>query len=115
MKLSITSLRVLRALLDDPGTAQYGYQLARRTGISSGGLFPVLARLEDERLVSGAWEEDVDPHVVQRPLRRYYQLTPAGLALARAELARMADELRPPAVPEQEEASDGAYQPVQTR
>jgi PadR family transcriptional regulator, regulatory protein PadR len=77
--------RVLRAFLDDPAAARYGYDLMRLAGLQSGTLYPLLARLEDQRLVSSAWE--TPQREGQRP-RKYYRLTGEGIRVARIELAR---------------------------
>jgi hypothetical protein len=48
---------------------------------------PILARLETVGWLTSRWE-DIDPRAEGRPTRRYYQLTPNGIELARAALAR---------------------------
>ena len=87
--------KVLRVFLDDPSTQCYGLELMKATGLPSGSLYPVLARLERAGWVRSVREE-IDPAVEGRPARRYYQLTPDGLASARVELAALAEEFGPP-------------------
>jgi PadR family transcriptional regulator len=91
----MTMAKVLRALLEDPAKPSYGLELMKATGLPSGSLYPVLARLERERLVVSR-REQIDPAAEGRPARRYYQLTPDGLQTARYELAALAEQLRPP-------------------
>jgi PadR family transcriptional regulator len=79
--------RVLRAFLADPSARRYGYDLMKAASLKSGTLYPMLGRLEEEKLVSSAWETPRQDG--QRP-RRYYQLTDEGIAAARLELAQLA-------------------------
>ena len=51
--------------------------------------------VEFRELTVSEWER-IDPHEEERPVRRYYRLTPDGEQLARRELAVLADRLRPP-------------------
>jgi DNA-binding PadR family transcriptional regulator len=78
--------RVLRAFLADPSARRYGYDLMKAASLKSGTLYPLLGRLEQEKLVSSAWETPQQDG--QRP-RRYYQLTSEGTAMARLELAQL--------------------------
>jgi PadR family transcriptional regulator PadR len=78
--------RVLQAFLTDPAAPRYGYDLMKAAGLPSGTLYPMLARLEDQKLVSSAWET---PQAEGERPRRYYQLTGEGIAVARLELARV--------------------------
>ena len=78
--------RVLRAFLDDPAVPRYGYDLMKTAGLKSSTLYPMLGRLEDERLVTSAWETPQQDG--QRP-RKYYRLTGEGIAVARLELAQL--------------------------
>jgi PadR family transcriptional regulator PadR len=91
----MTVAKVLRAFIEDPATPCYGLELMRATGLPSGSLYPVLARLERAGWVRSR-REKVDPVSEGRPPRRYYELTPDGLATARCELALLAEQLRPP-------------------
>ncbi len=69
---------VLRALRDAPGWS-HGYDLSRVTGLKSGTLYPMLARLADRGLLEAAWEEGPPPG---RPPRHLYRLSAAGSELA---------------------------------
>lgn len=75
---SATTVAVLLALLDQPKDESYGYGLTARTGLLSGSLYPILARLEERGLVRSSWV----PSVAGRPPKRLYHLTPAGQAEA---------------------------------
>jgi PadR family transcriptional regulator PadR len=89
--------RVLRALLEDPAEPRYGYDLMKAAGLKSGTLYPLLGRLEDEKLVTSAWETPGQDG--QRP-RKYYRLTAVGAEVARLELAQIsAGRPRSPAHP----------------
>ena len=68
--------RVLRAFLEDPAAPRYGYDLMKAAGLPSGTLYPMLARLEDQKLVTSAWET---PQAGGERPRRYYQLTGEGI------------------------------------
>ena len=52
--------------------------------LPSGTLYPLLARLEHQKLVTSEWETPQQEG--QRP-RKYYQLTGEGIRIARLELA----------------------------
>ena len=77
--------RVLGAFLADPAAPRYGYDLMEAARLPSGTLYPVLARLEHQKLVASAWETPQQEG--QRP-RKYYQLTGEGIRIARLELAQ---------------------------
>jgi DNA-binding PadR family transcriptional regulator len=95
-QVTVSVAMVLRAFLDDPGRDRYGYDLMKETGFPSGKIYPLLARL-----LGAGWlavvEEDIDPAAVGRPARRGYRLTPEGIRVARLELARLNEQLRPSA------------------
>ena len=82
-----TTQAVLRALLDDPSKERYGLEICAATGLPSGTVHPILARLEGLSWVDSAWEQ-TDPREQGRPRRRYYRLNAHGLSMARDALAR---------------------------
>ncbi|HEX4059558.1 MAG TPA: PadR family transcriptional regulator [Streptosporangiaceae bacterium] len=84
--MTVTLERVLRAFLDDPAVPRYGYDLMKAAGLKSGTLYPMLGRLEDDRLVTSAWE--TPQRDGERP-RKYYRLTGEGVRVARLELAHV--------------------------
>jgi PadR family transcriptional regulator, regulatory protein PadR len=76
---------------------RYGYDLMKAARLQSGTLYPLLARLEHQKLVISAWETPQQDG--QRP-RKYYQLTAGGIRVARLELAHAsARRRRAPARP----------------
>jgi PadR family transcriptional regulator, regulatory protein PadR len=95
VKVTMTVAKVLRVFLEDPSTPCYGLELMKETGLPSGSLYPVLARLERAGWVTSE-RERIDPAVEGRPPRRYYRLTPEGRSQARIELAALSESLRPP-------------------
>jgi PadR family transcriptional regulator PadR len=92
---SLSTLLVLRALMDDLAGEHYGLELIASTGVKAGSLYPILARLEAEGTIIGRWEE-IDQSVEMRRRRKYYQLTPSGESIARTALSELTDALRPP-------------------
>ena len=89
--------RVFRVFLDDPAAPRYGYDLIKAAGVPSGTLYPMLARLEAQKLAVSAWE--ILRADGERP-RRYYRLTGEGIRVARLELAQLsARRRRAPARP----------------
>lgn len=74
----------------------HGYALVKRLRalegrqkLRTGTVYAALARLQDQGWV----EEGAEPGDQDDARRRYYRLTPDGLAVARAEAARLADVL----------------------
>jgi PadR family transcriptional regulator PadR len=90
--------RVLKIFLQDPAEPRYGFELMKHTGMASGSLYPMLARLEEAGWLSKG-REDIDPHVEGRPPRLHYTITPAAATAARLQLAQLSEQYRPPADP----------------
>jgi PadR family transcriptional regulator PadR len=86
---------VVRAFLEEPSEPRYGFELMESLGISSGTLYPILAKLERQGWIEGRREE-IDPSVAGRPPRRNYCLTDEGLMRARNALAELSSQLSPP-------------------
>lgn len=84
--------RVLGAFLADPAAPRYGYDLMNAARLPSGTLYPLLARLEQQKLVVSAWE--VPQQEGERP-RKYYRLTGEGIRIARLELAHLSARRHP--------------------
>jgi DNA-binding PadR family transcriptional regulator len=80
-RLSPQTLDVLTALEGTAGDWLYGLEIAAATGLKSGSLYPILARLADHGLLEGRWVEADKPG---RPRRHAYRLTGAGRAALRA-------------------------------
>lgn len=70
---------LLTAMLRQPRTWQYGYELSKQTGLKSGTLYPLLIRLSDQGLLQSKWHEPDRPG---KPARHAYKLTADGLAFA---------------------------------
>ena len=83
--MSSSVMSVLEVFLEDPQAVRYGLELGACTGLASGTIHPVLARLEGAGWVESEWEE-IDPSSVGRPRRRFYRLTVAGVEQASAAL-----------------------------
>ena len=91
MKLTKALERVLRVFLADVSARRYGYDLMKAARLPSGTLYPLLARLEHQKLVTSAWETPRQEG--QRP-RKYYQLTGEGVRIAGLELAHASSRRR---------------------
>ena len=76
-KLSGQALTVLSALAERSPAWLYGLELADRTGLKSGTLYPILIRLADRALVESKWMEPSSPG---RPPRHAYRILPEGRA-----------------------------------
>lgn len=88
MKKGVLDMLVLRLLKTE---AKYGYQIIQEMKekseetflLKDGTLYPILYRLEDEKLVISKWSEAVGKQIP----RKYYEITEAGLkALAEIEV-----------------------------
>ncbi len=79
---------VLQALLNAGETERYGLQLRDETGLPSGTVYPIIARLEQVGWLESRWEDPAHHVAEGRPRRRYYRLTRDGAEQARAALAR---------------------------
>lgn len=83
-----TKLVVFFLLVQEEKT--WGLEIARKTGLSTGTAYPLLARLENLGWVQSQWE--ADQHRVG-PRRKYYSLTFEGIMAAKA-LAQKEEEVR---------------------
>jgi DNA-binding PadR family transcriptional regulator len=81
---SAQTRKLVSAMLRQPRTWQYGYELSKQTGLKSGTLYPLLIRLSDQGLLESKWQEPERPG---KPPRHAYKLTSNGLAFARASAA----------------------------
>src|SRR4051812_11178041 len=75
------TLRLLAAMVERPLDWRHGYDLAKAAGLSSGALYPQLARLHERGILEAEWRAPEQPG---RPARHVYRLTRAGLDLARS-------------------------------
>jgi DNA-binding PadR family transcriptional regulator len=81
VRMSLQTLRVLEAFLENPADELAGADVQKRGGLASGTLYPILLRLESAGWFVSRWE-GVDPSSVGRPRRRLYRLTATGLRRA---------------------------------
>jgi PadR family transcriptional regulator len=88
LKITVPVMKVLKAFIDDPATPKYGFPLCRETGLKSGTLYPVLARLEHAGWLCSEWEQ-LAAEDTGRPPRRMYRITGEGAAVSRSELAAL--------------------------
>jgi len=86
VRMSLQTLRVLEAFLENPSDQLSGADVHKRSRLASGTLYPILLRLESAGWFVSRWEA-VDPASIGRPRRRLYRLTPTGLARAREVFA----------------------------
>lgn len=77
MRKTHALVQVAAALLSKPDQRHWGYDVAKRAGVRSGVLYPMLTRMLEEGLLTDGWE---DPATInqKRPPRRYYELTDEG-------------------------------------
>ncbi|GAA1606835.1 hypothetical protein GCM10009804_73530 [Kribbella hippodromi] len=96
LRITVPVLKVLQVFIAaGPDEHLYGLALSEHTGLKSGTLYPVLARLERASWITSDWEE-VDPREAGRPRRRYYHLTGLGRRAGTAELAKFGRPSLPP-------------------
>jgi len=77
-KPSRQSLAVLACLAEAGSGWSYGLEIAGRTGLKSGSLYPILIRLAERGLLESQW---IEPAAPGRPPRHAYRLLPAGRAM----------------------------------
>ncbi len=94
VRITLQTLQVLRALLDGPTDEHYGLKISKDSGLPTGSIYPILARLEAAGWVTSAWE-DIDESAEGRRRRRYYQLTDEGAEMARREVENVQQRLSP--------------------
>lgn len=88
LRMTRTSRSVLEVLVDGFEDDLWGLRICHLAKLPSGTVYPLLARLEDIGWVETRWETDEDaPARTTGPRRRFYRLTPNGLASARTALA----------------------------
>ncbi len=79
--MTAATLDVLEVLLG-PDEELYGLRIAKAIGRPTGSVYPILARLERMGWVDSEWEPT--DAASRGPRRRFYRLSPVGLAAARA-------------------------------
>ncbi|TDD80476.1 PadR family transcriptional regulator [Actinomadura rubrisoli] len=79
---------VLRQALVEPGREWYGLEMVLATGMPTGTVYPIIARLEQAGWITSRWENPGEHADEGRPRRRYYQFTTDGAEAARLALAK---------------------------
>ena len=80
LRRSPQTLAVLSCLLRRRQSWHYGYDLLQETGLKSGTLYPILARLQRGGWLEQRWEK---PSAPGRPPRHLYRLAWLGRRAAR--------------------------------
>ncbi|HEY2287288.1 MAG TPA: helix-turn-helix transcriptional regulator [Streptosporangiaceae bacterium] len=94
-RMTLQTQLVLRAMLAEPAATRYGLELCDLTGLPSGTVYPIVARLEQCGWLASSWEDPAQHVAAGRPRRRYYRLTGDGAEAARGALARAYRPRRP--------------------
>jgi PadR family transcriptional regulator PadR len=76
-RLTPQTIKVLSVLMSSPQEEISGVEVAERTGLASGTLYPILIRLEEAGWLQSRWEVN-DPAALGRPRRRLYRVTSQG-------------------------------------
>lgn len=90
-KPSPQTVAVLSVLADAGDGWRYGLEISSETGLKSGSLYPILARIAERGLAESQWLEPEQPG---RPPRHAYRLTAAGRRVLR-DAERPAPSLKP--------------------
>jgi PadR family transcriptional regulator PadR len=86
-RMTLQTQLVLRSLLEDLTKPRYGTELCEMTGLPSGTVYPIVARMEQAGILESSWE-DAETHIREgRPRRRYYCIKPDGVEQVRDWLA----------------------------
>jgi PadR family transcriptional regulator PadR len=93
--MTLQTQLVLEAMLTEPTAQRYGLQLCQETGLPSGTIYPIVARLEDYGWLESSLEDQAHASTRGRP-RRYYRLTGEGVEQARDALARVRSSRKQP-------------------
>ena len=92
-RLTSQTLLVLSELMVDRRRELSGADIAARSKLKSGTLYPILARLEEAGWLTSHWEAG-DPAALGRPRRRYYRVTAEGAKNARSAARDFAPSLQ---------------------
>ncbi len=87
--------KVLKIFLEDPAQSRYGFEIMKRTGLPSGTLYPMLAKLQGAGWLTKG-KENIDPRAEGRPPRVHYTITGAAVTAARLQFAALSDAYRLP-------------------
>lgn len=84
-RMTTQTLKVLSALMSSDLEELAGADIARKTKLASGTLYPILFRLEEAGFLTSRWEADA-PRDLKRPRRRLYKITGAGARNAKLSI-----------------------------
>jgi PadR family transcriptional regulator PadR len=87
LRMTHSTLLVLRALMAAPDREMYGLEIMRGLSMGSGTVYPLLDRAMEAGWVADR-AETIDPQVKGRPPRRYYRITDAGILAAQEAIGR---------------------------
>ncbi|HMG34947.1 MAG TPA: PadR family transcriptional regulator [Blastocatellia bacterium] len=74
----------------------HGFDVMTITGLASGTVYPALRRLEDAGFLNSKWEQPGIAQALQRPARKYYEITkPGRTALTQARERFRLSQLEP--------------------
>lgn len=93
MRKTHALVQVAMAMMADPMGRHWGYDLAKRAGVRSGVLYPMLTRMLDQNWLTDGWE-DSSAIKEKRPPRRYYELTEKGRVELGAVLSNAQTDVR---------------------
>jgi DNA-binding PadR family transcriptional regulator len=85
-RLGPATIEVLQAIA---AGHPYGFDIMDATGLPGGTVYPALAALERDGLVSSSWEDPQKAQAEKRPPRRYYTVAHQGGQALRRELERL--------------------------
>jgi PadR family transcriptional regulator, regulatory protein PadR len=76
-RMSAQTQAILAVVMADVQGRHYGFEIARRAGLATGTVSPVLAKLERDGWLESYWEQ-IDSVAEGRRPRRYYTVTALG-------------------------------------
>jgi DNA-binding PadR family transcriptional regulator len=85
-RLGPATIEVLHAIA---AGHRYGFEIMEAAGLPGGTVYPALAALERDGLVSSSWEDPSVAQAEKRPPRRYYDVAHQGRMALQAEIARL--------------------------
>lgn len=77
-RLTSQTVDVLATFAERPSEPLYGLEIIESTGLKSGTIYPILARLETAKWLESSWDE----RQIRGPRRRLYRLTGEGQRVA---------------------------------
>jgi DNA-binding PadR family transcriptional regulator len=94
MRLTHSTLRIIRVFLETPMEEFCGSDLMDLANVSPGVVYPFLVKWEEEGLLKARWEEQ-DASDLGRPRKRFFKLTGAGKSAAREAFKPFAGFMKP--------------------